>query len=424
MAGSGEPGALEEWRAHWRVMIPCFGGIVLCSAHGYSLGVMILPIEQEYGWSRAEISAGMLILSLIALVASPLAGLAVDRLGARRIALFGVPFYCTSLAMLSLAGSNVVSWWSLWALLAIANMTVMPAVWLAVLNGYFIKSRGQAMAVALSGTGMGAAIYPFILNALIEWQGWREAYVMLATIAVLLVLPATYFLFRPARHLQAPPRQEATTGGRTPPLSARGQAWSMRYLKLAAAATVYAVACSALTANVVPVLIDQNLSPAVAAATAGLLGIGSITGRLIGGFLLDRFNGNMVAAICVLLPIIPITIFLNTDGSQAWAALACLVMGLSIGTEVDCCAYLAARHFGTRNFGALFGTINGLLLFGNGLAPFLANYGYDVMKTYDLVLLLLTPLYVVTSLLFATLGRYPDFDETGLPVRGEPRASA
>ncbi|MEZ5734525.1 MAG: hypothetical protein R3E09_01765 [Novosphingobium sp.] len=44
------------------------------------------------------------------------------------------------------------------------------------------------------------------------------------------------------------------------------------------------------------------------------------------------------------------------------------------------------------------------------------------MKTYDLVLLLLTPLYVVTSLLFATLGRYPDFDETGLPVRGE-RAS-
>ncbi|MEZ5734524.1 MAG: hypothetical protein R3E09_01760 [Novosphingobium sp.] len=114
----------------------------------------------------------------------------------------------------------------------------------------------------------------------------------------------------------------------------------MRYLKLAAAATVYAVACSALTANVVPVLIDQNLSPAVAAATAGLLGIGSITGRLIGGFLLDRFNGNMVAAICVLLPIIPITIFLNTDGSQAWAALACLVMGLSIGTEVDCCVIL------------------------------------------------------------------------------------
>ena len=91
---------------------------------------------------------------------------------------------------------------------------------------------------------------------------------------------------------------------------------------------------------------------------------------------------------------------------------------------MDCCAYLSARHFGTRNFGALFGTINGLLLFGNGLAPFLANYGYDVMKTYDLVLLLLTPLYVVTSLLFATLGRYPDFDETGLPVRGEPRASA
>jgi len=198
----------------------------------------------------------------------------------------------------------------------------------------------------------------------------------------------------------------------------------MRYLKLAAAATIYAVACSALTANVVPVLIDQDLSPAVAAATAGLLGIGSIIGRLVGGFLLDRFNGNVVAAICVLVPIIPISILLATDGSQAWAALACLLMGLSIGTEVDCCAYLAARHFGTRNFGTLFGTINGLLLFGNGLAPFLANYGYDMMKTYDQVLLLLTPLYVVTSVLFATLGRFPEFDDAGLPVSREPQLSA
>lgn len=424
MAGSVEPGALDEWRAHWRVVVPCFAGIVLCSAHGYSLGVMILPIEQEYGWARAEISAGMLILSIIALVASPLAGIAVDRLGARRIALFGVPFYCTTLAMLSLAGANVVSWWALWALLAVAGMTVMPAVWLAVLNGYFFKSRGQAMAVALSGTGMGAAIYPFILNALIEWQGWREAYVILAATSVLVVFPMTYFLFRPAHHTAPQPLPGSEAGGGEAFLSARGQAWSMRYLKLAAAATIYAIACSALTANVVPVLIDQDLSPAVAAATAGLLGIGSIIGRLVGGFLLDRFNGNMVAAICVLIPIIPISILLTTDGSQAWAALACLLMGISIGTEVDCCAYLAARHFGTRNFGTLFGTINGLLLFGNGLAPFLANYGYDMMQTYDHVLLLLTPLYVVTSVLFATLGRFPVFDRAGLPVNSEAQSSA
>ncbi|MCB2072493.1 MAG: MFS transporter [Novosphingobium sp.] len=423
MAGSGEPGALDEWRAHWRVMVPCFAGIVLCSAHGYSLGVMIRPIEQEFGWARAEISAGLLILSVIALVASPVAGTAVDRLGARRIALVGVPVYCASLAMLATAGS-VGTWWGLWAILALANMTVMPAVWLAILNGYFVKSRGLAMAVALSGTGMGAAIYPFLLNTLIEWQGWREAYVILAGIALLIVFPVTFFLFRPVRLSKPESLQNSDAGAQGPASSARGQVWSVRYLKLAAAATIYAIACSALTANTVPVLIDQNLTPAVAAATAGLLGIGSIAGRLLGGFLLDRFNGNMVAAICVLIPIIPITIFLNTDGSQAWAAVACLVMGLSIGTEVDCCAYLAARHFGTRNFGALFGTINGLLLFGNGLAPFLANYGYDVMKTYDYVLLALTPLYVVTSYLFATLGRYPDFDEDGIPLQQESRAPA
>ncbi|MDR2857134.1 MAG: hypothetical protein LBV50_04720, partial [Novosphingobium sp.] len=49
------------------------------------------------------------------------------------------------------------------------------------------------------------------------------------------------------------------------------------------------------------------------------------------------------------------------------AGVACLILGLSVGTEVDCCACLAARHSGLKSFGALFGMMNGLMLFGNGI---------------------------------------------------------
>src|SRR5262245_39125735 len=57
----------SEWRQHWTLLIPCIAGIVLCAVHGYSLGVMIIPLEQEFGWSRAEITTGPLIISFIAL---------------------------------------------------------------------------------------------------------------------------------------------------------------------------------------------------------------------------------------------------------------------------------------------------------------------------------------------------------------------
>jgi hypothetical protein len=118
-----------------------------------------------------------------------------------------------------------------------------------------------------------------------------------------------------------------------------------------------------------------------------------------------------------LAPVVTVILLLAFPG-QSWAAgLACFVLGLSIGTEVDACAYLAARHFGMRSFGALFGTINGLLLFGTGFAPLASNHVYDVVKSYDPVLWSLIPLCLLTAALFLALGRYPDFVTPGADSR-------
>ena len=415
MAATVGPEGWREWRAHWKVVVPCFLGIMLVSAHGHALGVMIRPLEAEFGWPRAQISAGFLFISVMALLAGPVVGIAIDRVGARRIGLFGVLFYCTMLASLSLASSSIWSWWGLWFLVALGSLTILPVVWVAVINGYFVMSRGLAMAVALSGTGMGAAVWPILTNTLLEALGWRLAYVALAGICAAIVFPIVLLLFREAGRPAADPSAAMERPGRL----AREQVRSSRFYKLAAASILFAIASCALTNNFVPVLIGEGLDPASAAATVGLMGLGSITGRLVGGFLLDRLDGNKVAAVSVLLPILPVTVLLMTQDSQVWAGFAALVMGLSVGAELDCCAYLAARHFGTRNFGTLFGSINGLLLFGAGIAPLAANYVYDVTASYDLVLWALLPLFAITAVLFLTLGDYRSLD----PDTGEPLAT-
>ena len=190
-----------------------------------------------------------------------------------------------------------------------------------------------------------------------------------------------------------------------------------RFYRLLAAAFIFAIASYALSNNMVPVLVGEGLSPAMAAATVALLGIGVIAGRLLGGYLLDTLDGNKVAAGCVVLQIIPIVILLATSGSQVWAALACLIVGLSVGTELDAAAYLAARHFGSRNFGSVFGIINGTLLFSAGVAPMAANYVYDVTRSYDWVLIGIIPPLLIAAILFLTLGDYRQLDEeTGQPL--------
>jgi predicted MFS family arabinose efflux permease len=148
---------------------------------------------------------------------------------------------------------------------------------------------------------------------------------------------------------------------------------------------------------------------AIAAAdTAALMGLGSVAGRIAGGFLLDRFDARKVAAISVAAPIVTAMLLLAGGQDRLVASGACLFLGLAIGAEFDACAYLAARHFGLANFGALFGTINGLMLFGNGLAPFAANLVYDVTGSYSSVLWAQVPACLLAAALFLALGRYPD----------------
>jgi predicted MFS family arabinose efflux permease len=420
-AGRGIAG-WGELRRNWRILPPSLAGITLCSVHGYSLGVMIPAIEREFGWPRAEISAGLLIISVIALVAAPLVGAMVDRFGPRRIALVGIPFFCLALAALATAGS-LTSWWLLWGVLAVGNMMILPTVWTKAINARFDAKRGIALAFALCGTGVAAAFVPSLTNLLIESLGWRQAYVCLGLIGAVIVFPIVWVMFR----VEGDGRR--TADGAPPPpetgVSARDGLTQPRFLKLAGAILLFSTGICALTTNLVPVLLARGFSGGTAAALAGMLGIGSITGRLVGGLLLDRFDAGKVAAISVVMPVIAVLLLLSFPGA-AVAGLACLIVGLAVGTEVDCCAYLAARHFGLRSFGTLFGTINGLMLFGNGMAPVLANHVYDVTKSYDIVLWAQIPACLATALLFLALGPYPQLDEApgpAQPARADPAAA-
>ena len=410
MQSGGTSMGASEWRRHGMMLLPCTLGIMLCSVPNYSLGVLIRPLEQEFGWTRAEISSGPFIIALIALIGGPLVGMAMDRFGARRIALPGVLCFCAALALLSMASQDIRTWWLLWIVVGMTAMAVIPSIWTFAINSFFDANRGKALAIALSGTGIGAFLMPPLTNLLVEDYGWRGAYLGLALILGMLCLPLTFFLFRSAADVHRV-SQAASKSNLMPAklagMTAQQGFRTPKFYNLAAVTVIFSTAICGLTANQTPILIAQGLNPANAAAVAGLMGIGSIIGRLAGGILLDRWDAKKVAAISVLTPCINVGLLLAFPGSVEVAMIATLVLGLAIGTELDAVAYLAARHFGLRSLGLLYGTINGLMLFANGLAPMLANYVYDVARSYHPYMWAVIPAFFLTAVMFLMMGSYP-----------------
>ena len=396
-----------EWRRHWTVLMPCLAGMMLAGVYGYSLGVMIVPLEQEFGWSRAQISAGPLIVSCIALFAGPVVGLGIDRIGPRPIAIAGVLLTCSAIAFLATTAAAVKSWWLRWVMLGLAVTMVSPTVWTTAINSLFDRNRGKALAIALCGTGLVGAIAPPLTNGLVESYGWRAAYAGLGAGAALAVLPLVLLFFRSAKDRSRAQGQAAASA--LPGLTAREGFRSVIFCKLALAFFVFGTGAIALTVIVVPLLITKGFGAGEAAGMAALVGIGSLAGRVLGGILLDWFDAKKVAAASVLAPVLSCALLIALPGNALQAMAACLLLGLAVGTEVDACAYLAARHLGMKSFGALFGAINGLLLFGAGLAPVVANHVYDITRSYDPVLWALIPTCLFSALLFLMLGRYPDF---------------
>jgi MFS family permease len=398
-------GAVQEWRQHGIIMPACVLGMLLTAIHVYSIGVMIVPLEQEFGWSRAQISTGPLITSVLALILAPFAGRALDRYGPRRIALIGVPLFAIAISLFATAGPSIYSWLALYALFAIALVCVFPTVWTGAIAMRFDKSRGLAMAIALSGTGVASALVPILTLRLIEEFGWRGAYLGIGIISFVVIFPLIYFTFDRDRSIYGKmdrARAEAKASGTS--VGYR----SPRFVRLAIAAMVYSLSTTGIAVNAVPILAQEGFTLRSAAEIAGLVGLGSISGRILGGILLDLINGRLVATGCGFAAILAAATLLMTDQSVLAASVACFLLGLASGAEFDACAYLTTRYFPRRNFGALFGVIGALASVGAGFSPMICNAVYDATGSYDLVLMGILPLFAISSLLFLSLGKYPD----------------
>lgn len=398
--------ASGEWRRYGMVPIAAALGYAASVIHIYGLGPFIVPISQEFGWSRTEVTMGLTISTLVQAVMSIPIGLMVDRVGPRLLGVLGVLLTAGAFALIGTATGGQGNWIALWLLMAAATLPVQATVWTSAVASRFTASRGMALAVTLCGASVATSLFPWLGTVLIASQGWRRALAYEALIWIVIAFPLIFLFFRGARDGKPDGAEVAAVQPRDlAGVTFREGLRSPVYLRLLVASLLFTFTILGLVVHFVPILTTGGIGKMQAAGIAALIGLSSLAGRLGTGVMLDRFPASLVGAGVFLLPVLGSLTLILTGTSSGGAAVAALLVGLTLGAEVDVIVYLTTRHFGLKSVGALYGGLLAALSIGTATGPLGASRIFDLTGGYTPFLWLTIGMMAASSLLLATLPR-------------------
>jgi MFS family permease len=394
--------ARQEWSSQWPLPVVSMLGISGGAIFAYSSGVFMEDMTSAFGWSRAQFSSIFVAMMVLGLVLMPAVGWLTDRYGPRRLALIGIVPFAASFSLLGTVSGSIVQWYALCLLFAPFQALVGQPIWIAAVIGRFDASRGMALAVALSGLGLGSMLWPLLAAVYIEEFGWRLSFAALALTWAVPVLPLTLaFFFGLPRQPRTGSTQKAEPG------SYRAALLSPSFMGLLLAAGLFACAYFGLTVHLVPVMRSSGLELTTAAGIASLVGLASITGRLGTGYLLDHLPTRPLAVVAFLMPALSAMLLLLIPGSVGAAMVAVAILGLASGAEMDVVTYVAARRFGPQVFASTYAIFISIVAACASLGPVLAGALFDRQQSYDTFLMIVIPLVAAGAGLMALLPMTP-----------------
>lgn len=418
MATSNAPtpmSAAQEWRLNWTLVLSAMVGLSLGTVPSASLGLFMDPLSNEFGWTRAQISAGMTVFAIVGTPLTPFAGALVDRFGPRSVAVPGLALTGLAFAAFGLMDGSVTHWITLWVVYTLAALLVRSMVWNSAVSSAFTTSRGLALAVLLSGLGIAQGLAPIVTHWLIQGFGWRGAYAGLGIGWGGIALVLAILFFRVRVHPQVEPRSGLQTGAKQILLGGLTLAQAVRnppVLRIALAIFLQSTMGAAVMIHLVPLQVSLGMTRGGAAAIITLLGLSSIIGKLVTGWLADRSRSSFLPLSSFAMPGVGYLLMLQAHGSAMLVSAAVMCIGYGSGSAIHMTTYLTTKYAGLRNFGKIFGLLSSMMGLGAGIGPLAAGSIYDFTESYSVLLMIGIPAALVAGLSVFGLGPYPDFRTT------------
>jgi MFS family permease len=399
---------------------------VTCGASPIPFNVLPLvmgPIHSEYGWDFAQIAAGVTLFGIIASLLAPVFGGFSDRLGVRKVALTSLFLFGLLFAAFFFVPASLGGWWLFWALLGVIGIGSTPVTWSRAITLWFNRNRGLALGIMLLGTSLAAFIVPQIAQrAIAEW-GWRSAFPAVALLPLLIGLPIGLLWFREPTAAERP-AGISDSSGNVVGISLKEAARNYRFWVLVASILIIALAYGGAHIHIAQIVGLHGFSGQVAANILGVVALGILSGRLLVGFLFDRFWAPGVAFPALMLPAVACWLLMGTSTELPMLMLGGFLLGFAAGTESDVIAYLAARYFGMKNYGSIYGALYMPFGIASAVSPIIYGIVRDRTGSYDAMLWAAMGMFIVGGSILLLLGRYPDWTGASAPAAAaEPLAA-
>ena len=347
--------------------------IPLIAAIGIAFGVTVLmitvfnyaaaPMGKDLGLTRSETATALSIHLAVLIPALPLAGALADWAGARIVILCSAIAYGLALAAIAYIPSSQTMLYLAFAAAGIAGAGVSPISYNRLIVHRFHRNRGFALGVALSGTGLGGIILPWIFQPIIAGQGWRHAFLLLALCATIAGLFAGFLAGS-----EPGSTERATPAGGT---NLRQAMATSTFWQMGIAFGLLGVAIAAYMAQLTSIFIAKGLDAAAVPEFHATIGAATIIGRLTGGALMDRIPARYVGAGAASLGAFGLLLFAAGFDSGMGLFVISAAVGLCTGIESDVTSYLSSRYYGVRNFSRIYAVQGAIFMVGLAAGPVL-----------------------------------------------------
>jgi MFS family permease len=388
----------------------------------FTFPVFVPPLKSEFGWTDFQIGIALGLWAFVSAAISPILGHLVDRFGARWMMLagaFGGGLVCFGMA-------HIRGLEHLYVILVFAALTSAASTYIPVTNlmtRWFVRRRGLAMGIAMTGIGLGGFLLPNVTSFLVRSVGWRFTYRIFGAALWVILLPViAVWVYGDPSDKGLKPEGEEDTGNVSPGtecdstvtegLTAREAFALPRFWLIGLADVTQAIPVMALGLYMVDYSIGAGIEESVAAFAFSSISAAAMLGTILAGPVGDRISRRLLVPLCYGLPALAVFSLFDLK-SPAPLFIYTLFAGLCTGGRTALWPILVSDCFGNRSYSTVLGFLIIFYSIGSIIGPPLAGRISDATGSFYWVFVLSVISYAVSGILLAIGARVAPAESSG-----------
>jgi MFS family permease len=389
---------------YYTLVIGAFLSLVAAALVVVGFGVFFTPMSSQFGWTHAETSWAVSIMTVVSGFLGVVAGRICDRFNPRPVIIIGGVLEGLSYLFLSRTSSLWMLYVGFGILIGVGMANIPPLV--SLVTRFYTRRRGVMIGITMAGAGVGGTIAPPLSLYFISTYGWQNAYLILGCI-VLAVVAASGFLLYYSRQRSQPLIDPTLSQEKKRPeikeLSPQQAVHTGSFWILGIVVFCFSFIFQALTVHLVPGAADLRVSTATAASLLSIINLTNMVSSFGMGVVADRigsFLSILISQFCMAAGLL-LLLFVR----EPWALyLFAILFGAGFGIINFSRSLIIADLFGLISHSVIYGVMNLFLSIGGTIGPIAAGYIFDLTGHYQITFIILAGLSLISLIMTLPLG--------------------